>query len=135
MQKFFFVSYPAQLKALIIGKAADWTLRTIRKRDRIFPGDDVEWEDIIVDPQVLPECFSKWTGLGAKKYSKKGERFEVWKKKEEEEEHAKREKYFDDRKATVFPTETTEQAPYDEKALTWWMRNARIPVDYNDRNF
>lgn len=55
MQKVFSNSDPAQLEAAEVGKAAYPTWCTTQKCKRRFPIDDVEEEDIIVVPEVLPK--------------------------------------------------------------------------------
>lgn len=51
----------------------------------------------------------------------------------EEEDHREGEEFFDDKRDAILPFGFKEQGLYEENDFSYWMKNARIPVDYREK--
>lgn len=101
---------------------------------RMILKDDVECDDIVVVPDMLPQNFrEKQVVVPRSKATKEHYNLKPGKRKKgEKDNNPKGEKCFDDKQANVSISVAKEQAPFEESVLSEEMRNETIPVDYLD---
>lgn len=131
VHRFFSGFDPAQPEALKTGNAPDQIPHATRKRNRMFPRDDVEEANITVVPERLPKRSQKEqvlvprsTVMKRANTSKPG-----MPERDEEEVQTEDEENFDEKQAAVLPSMFNEQALFEKNVLSNQLRNKRTPAD------
>lgn len=132
VQKVFSDFDSAQPEAKVFGKAVDPAARTTQKRTRRISKHDVDEEELTVVLEVLLKRSRKdrvllsWS-TATKETNGPSPGYE---EKDEEENYLRGADFFQKKHRVVYCDK--EEALFDERVPSKWMRNKWIPVDYRN---